>query len=126
MSVGTRDRVRNSAPQQSWLTALRLHGFPCDALPHTDPVQDLAGIGQFAGAAQGVVLSITTWLASTLLSKGTEDARMTDRGPLTWAPIQLSTERVVFDTSYLEWVSEAHCRFMCKARDSVMQIERDG
>ena len=85
-------RVSSSAPQQSWLTALRRHGFPCGALPRTDPVQDLVGIGQFAGAERGTLLSLTIWLASTLRSKGTEDARMSDLGPLTWAPTQLSSE----------------------------------
>ena len=93
-------RVRSSAPQQSWPTALRRHGFPCGALPRTDPGQELVGIGQFEGAERGVLLCLTIWLASTLRSQGTEDARMADRGPLTWAPIQLSAERVVFDTRF--------------------------
>ena len=84
------NRVSSSAPQQSWLAALRLHGFPCAALPRTDPVQDLVGIGQITGAEREVLLPLTIWLASTLRSKGTGDARMADRGPLTWAPIQLS------------------------------------
>ena len=79
-----------------------------------------------AGAERKVLLPLTIWLASTLRSKGTGDARMADWGPLTWAPIQLSTERVVFDTSCLESVSETHCWYVCTARDSVIQIERDG
>ena len=58
-------------------------GFPFAALPRTDPVQDLVGIGQFAGAEREVLLPLTIWLASTLRSKGTGDARMADRGPLT-------------------------------------------
>jgi len=120
------NRVSSSAPQQSWLAALRRHGFPCAALPRTDPVQDLVGIGQFAGAEREVLLPLTIWLASTLRSKGTGDARMADRGPLTWAPIQLSTERVVFDTSCLEGTSETHGGYVCTAKDSVVRIERDG
>ncbi len=66
-------------------------------------MQDLVGIGQFAGAELDVLLSLTIWLASTLQSKGTEDARMADRGQLAWAPLELSTERVVFDTSSRRW-----------------------
>ena len=119
-------RVSSSAPQQSWLTALRRHGFPCGALPRTDPVQDLVGIGQFAGAERGTLLSLTIWLASTLRSKGTEDARMADRGPLTWAPTQLSSEGVVFDTSGMESVSETHGGYVCTAKDSVIRVESDG
>ena len=53
----------SSSAQQSWLTALRRHGFPCGALPRTDPVQDLVGIGQVAGAERGTLLSRTIWLA---------------------------------------------------------------
>ena len=102
-------RIRSSAPPKNWLTALHRHGFPFDAMPSTDPVQDLVGIGQFAGADQCDLLSLTTWLASTLRSKGTKDARMADRGgPLLWPPIQLSSERVKFDTSCLGRVSETH------------------
>ena len=91
-----------------------------------DPVQDLVGLGQFAGAERGNLLSLTIWLTSTLRSKGTEDARMADRGPLTWAPIQLSTERVVFDTSCLEAVSETQCGNGCTAKDSAIREESDG
>ena len=119
-------RVSSSAPQQSWLAALRRHGFPCGALPRTDPVQDLVGIGQFAGAERGTLLSLTIWLASTLRSKGTEDARMADLGPLTWAPTQLSSEGVVFDTSGMESVSETHGGYVCTAKDSVIRVESDG
>jgi hypothetical protein len=63
------NQVSSSAPQQSWLTALRRHGLPCNALLYTDPVQDLVGIDQFTGAERGVLLSLTLWLASTLQSK---------------------------------------------------------
>ena len=72
------------------------------------------------------LLSRTIWLASTLRSKGTKDARMADRDPLTWAPIQLSTQRVVFDTSCMESVSETHGGYVCTAKDSVIRVESDG
>ena len=51
---------------------------------------------------------------------------MADRGPLTWAPIQLSTQRVVFDTSCMESVSETHGGYVCTAKDSVIRVESDG
>ncbi len=89
-------------------------------------MQDLVGIGQFAGAEREALLPLTIWLASTLRSKGTWDARMAEQSPLIWAPIQLSTERVVFDTSCLECASETHCGHVCTAKDSVVRIERDG
>ncbi len=50
---------------------------------------------------------------------------MADRGPLTWAPIQLSTEQVAFDNSCLECASETHGGYVCKAKDSEVRIERD-
>ena len=84
------------------------------------------GIGQFAGAERGTLLSLTIWLASTLRSKGTEDARMADLGPLTWAPTQLSSEGVVFDTSGMESASETHGGYVCTAKDSVIRVESDG
>ncbi len=69
-------------------------------------MQDLVGIGEFAGAERGVL--------PPHYIQGTEDARMADRGPLTWALIQVSTERVVFDTSCLECVSETHGWYVCR------------
>ena len=89
-------------------------------------MQDLVGIGQFAGAERGTLLSLTIWLASNLRSKGTEDARKADLGPLTWGPILLDTERVVFDTSCMESVSESYGGYVCTAKDSVIRVESDG
>ncbi len=51
---------------------------------------------------------------------------MVDQGPFTWASIQLSKERVIFDTSCLECASETHGVYVCTAKGSVVQIERDG
>ncbi len=88
--------------------------------------QHLVGTGQHAGAEREVLLSLTTWLASTLRFKGTGDARMADRAPFTWAPIQLITERIIFDTSCLECASAIHGGYVCTAKGSVVRIERDG
>ncbi len=49
---------------------------------------------------------------------------------LTWAhspgQIQLSTERVSFDTNCMECASETPCGYVCTERDSVIWIERAG
>ena len=58
--------------------------------------------------------------------KGTVGTRMAVRDSLTWAPIQLSTELVVFDTSCLECVSETHGGYVCTAKDSVIRVESNG
>jgi hypothetical protein len=51
---------------------------------------------------------------------------MADRGPFTWSPIQLNTERVIFDTSCLECASETHAGYVCTTKGSVVRIELDG
>jgi hypothetical protein len=51
---------------------------------------------------------------------------MVDRGPLTWAPVGLSTDRVVFDTSCLGTETEHHAVWTVIHTDSVTRIEREG
>jgi hypothetical protein len=51
---------------------------------------------------------------------------MVDRGPLTWAPVSLSTDRVVFDTSCLGTETEHHDVWTVIHTDSVTRIEREG
>ncbi len=51
---------------------------------------------------------------------------MANRGPFTWAPIQLNTERVSFDTSCMECASKTLGGYVCTARDSVIRTEHDG
>ena len=63
--------VRSSAPRRSWLVVLSRNGFPCGIEHETirvDPVADLIGIGQFAGASREQLLKLTLWLAQTLPS----------------------------------------------------------
>jgi hypothetical protein len=103
--------VRSSAPRRSWLNVLTKNGFPCsveDELPiRVDSVVDLIEIGQFADASRDQLLQLT-WLAPSLRFCKDNDVVMVDRGPLTWAPVSLSTDRVVFDTSCLGTKTEHH------------------
>jgi hypothetical protein len=91
-----------------------------------DPVADLVEIGLYAEATRDQLLRLTIWLAASMRSCRDVAIAQVDQGPLTWAPIQLSTERVVFDTSCLEGTSETHGGYVCTAKDSVVRIERDG
>ena len=63
--------VRSSAPQRSWLVVLSRSCFTCwieQETTRADPVADLIGIGQFAGASREQLLKLTLWLAQTLPS----------------------------------------------------------
>ncbi len=51
---------------------------------------------------------------------------MVDRGPLTWAPVSLSTDRVIFDTSCLGTETEHPDVWTVIHTDSVTRIEREG
>jgi hypothetical protein len=51
---------------------------------------------------------------------------MVDRGPLIWAPVSLSTDRGVFDTSCLGAETEHHDVWTVNHTDSVTRIEHEG
>jgi hypothetical protein len=51
---------------------------------------------------------------------------MVDRGPLTWAPVSLSTDRVVFDKSCLGTETEHHDVWTVIHTDIVTRIELEG
>jgi hypothetical protein len=91
-----------------------------------DPVVDLLEIGQFADASRNQLLQLTWWLAPSLRSCKDDNVVMVDRGPLTWAPVSLSTDRVVFDTSCLGTETEHHAVWTVIHTDSVTSIEREG
>ncbi len=93
MNIGPQS-TGSSVQHHSWLTALR-QSNDCDAVPHTDPVQDLVGVRRILGADLGSTPrdSLTISLASTLLSIGTDNARMVDPSPLLCAQLKLSTPK---------------------------------
>ena len=125
-------RVKCSAPRQSWLSILNKNGFPCgmevEAGSRIDPVIDLVEIGQYADATRDQLLRLTMWLATSMRSCRHEDAAMApvDHGPLTWAPVRLSVDNIEFDTSSLGAAVRMHGTFTATTRDSVTRIEKNG
>ncbi len=67
--------------------------------------------------------SCCSWLAPSLRSCKDNDVVMVDRGSLTWAPVSLSTDRVVFG---LGTETEHHDVWTVIHTDSVTRIEHEG
>ena len=123
-------QVHSSAPIRSWISVLNKQGFPCD-FPRSEeavrvnPVIDLTEIGQFAGATQAQLLALTLWLAPSIRTRK-ENTLMVDRGPLSWAPIHLSTERVFFDQDCLTPEKEEYGQFSVISHDGISKLESAG
>ncbi len=93
-----------------------------------DPVTqaDLTEIGQYADASREQLLALNLWLAPSLWSCRDDDAPMADRGPITWKPVQLSTDHVKFDSSCLGAEVEVHDGWTVTHQDSTTQIKCEG
>jgi hypothetical protein len=104
--------VRSSAPRRSWLSILHKIGFPCGMEFETgcriDLVSDLVEID--ADATRNQLLRLTMWLATSMRSCQ-HDGVPADRGPLTWAPVRLNVDNIVFDTSSLGAELRMHGNF---------------
>ncbi len=122
--------VRSFGPRQKWLAVLEKNSFPCSReskLPaRVDPVTDLIEIGQYADASREQLLALTLWLAPGLWSCRDDDAAMADRGPLTWKPVRLSTDRLEFDSSCLGAEVEVHDGWTVTHQDSTTHIKGEG
>ncbi len=62
-------------------------------------------------------MTLTLWLATSMMSRRDEDVIMADRGPLAWAPVLLSTEHVEFDNCSMETE--------IISKDGLTRIEKD-
>jgi hypothetical protein len=91
-----------------------------------DPVLDLIEIGQFADADREQLLKLVLWLAPNMRSCRKDNAEMVDRGQLAWAPVQLETVNVEFDTSCLGTTVEIYGMWEVIHKDSLTRIEREG
>ena len=121
--------VRSSAPTRSWLNVLNRNGFPCrvdEDTDQTDPVTCLTDIGQHADAERANLLVLTLWLAPTLRTHRVEDLAMADSGPISWASVRLSTDRIEFNDDCLQPDFQSHEAFEITSRDGLSRIERDG
>ncbi len=118
------------SPSTELADVLTKNDFPYvveEELPiRVDPVVDLLEIGQFTDASREQLLQLTWWLAPSLRSCKDDDVVMVDRGPRTWAPVSLSTDRVVFDISCLGTETEHHDVWTVIHTDSVTRVEHEG
>ena len=121
--------VRSSAPSRSWLNVLNRNGFPCRVdgyTDQTDPVVSLTEIGQYADAERANLLALTLWLAPTLRTRRDQDIAMADRGPISWASVRLSMDRIEFNDDCLQSDVQCHGAFEITNRDGLSRIEREG
>ena len=121
--------VRSSAPSRSWLNVLNRNGFPCRVdgyTDQTDPVVSLTEIGQYADAERANLLALTLWLAPTLRTRRDEDIAMADRGPISWASVRLSMDRIEFNDDCLQSDVQCHGAFEITNRDGLSRIEWEG
>jgi hypothetical protein len=77
-------------------------------------------------ATRNQLLRLTMWLATSMRSCQHDDGVPADRGPLTWAPVRLNVDNIVFDTSSLGAEVRMHGNFQVTTRDSLTRIERHG
>ena len=92
----------------------------------TDPVVSLTEIGQYADAERANLLALTLWLAPTLRTRRDEDIAMADRGPISWASVRLSMDRIEFNDDCLQPDVQCHGAFEIMSKDGLSQIEREG
>jgi hypothetical protein len=91
----------------------------------TDPVTCLTDIGQYADAERTNLLALTLWLAPTLRTRVDEDPAMADRGPISWASVRLSTDRIELNDDCLQPDVQSHGSFKITSRDGRSRIERE-
>jgi len=86
----------------------------------TDPVVSLTDIGQYADADRANLLALTLWLAPTLRTRRDEDLAMADRGPISWASVRLSTERIEFNDDCLQPDVQSYGAFVSKEPETTL------
>ncbi len=90
--------VRSFTSRRSSLSIQEKNGYPCRMEVDTgcliDPVIDLVAIGQHRHADREQLLRLTLWLAPSMRSRQEDVALIPADGPLTWAQVRLSVNKV--------------------------------
>ena len=102
------DQVRSTAPLCSWIATMQRHGLVSTvqaedlALRSTGPILDLVALGSCPEAPRQLLLELVFWIAPSLRSVDRREG-VADRavlGPVMWAPVQLTREKVEFQYRY--------------------------
>jgi hypothetical protein len=86
---------------------------------------DLMGIGRYAEATRDQLLSLTIWLAASMLSCRDVAIAQVAQGPLTWAQVRLSVNNVQFDDSCLDAEVKKYTDYKVMTKDSCTKFELD-
>jgi len=122
------DSVRSSCPLACWQQQLgrlgvvvpRPEGAACPRRSRA-PVEDLLTLGRCTDTSVALLRRLCRWLAPSLCSVATD---IPDGGPLTWAPVRLSTERITFtlddQTAGVVVVGD----YIARTKDGLVQVVR--